>query len=62
MNGIQSNSHTIGTYNINKIYFVKMINIYLKMDIVSCHVFVNLLVDLIKITTAKKNNLFIYSV
>lgn len=62
MNGIQSNSHTIGTYNINKIYFVKMINIYLKMDIVSCHVFVNLLVDLIKITTVKKNNLFIYSV
>ena len=62
MNGIQSNSHTIGTYNINKIYFVKMINIYLKMGIVSCHVFVNLLVDLIKITTANKNNLFIYSV
>ena len=62
MNGIQSNSHTIGTYNINKIYFVKMINIYLKMDIVSCHVFVNLLVDLIKITAVNKNNLFIYSV
>ena len=62
MNGIQNNGHTIGTYNINKIYFVKMINIYLKMGIVSCHVFVNLLVDLIKITIANKNNLFIYSV
>ena len=55
INRIQSKDHNIGLYIIS-VYDNK--NIYLKKDILGCHIFINLLVNYIKLNNLNKDNLF----
>ena len=61
MNRIQSKDHNIGSYTVYEkfLYFLKMKKyIYLKMDILGYHIFINLLVNHIKTISLNLGNLF----
>ena len=45
MNGIQSKHHNLGTYRINKVFLSCCNDIYLKMDTMGNHIFINLHVN-----------------
>ena len=59
MNRIQSKDHYIGSYKIQKIYlsFYNYKNLYLKMDTVGHLIFINVLVNHIKIISSNIDNL-----
>ena len=61
---IQSKNHNIESYRINKVSLpcYNNSNIYLKMDIVDYHIFINLLVNHTKIILTNIDNLFQISV
>ena len=60
MDRILSREHNLGLYSVNKMslssYDDK--NIYVKVDIVGYHIFINLLVNLMKIILPNIENLF----